>query len=167
MLKLGIYEEIINKHLKEELSHLDDQQFTIEKESMDVEDARKMLSSYISHITRKALNYVRDHHTNDTEALLEQVRTCNDIITTLSLKLDEEEFQALQIEEEGEVLTSIYLRINSLSNMKNETVIRPVTPISQSSLFTGSSFEPNMLNELKKEILSMETKAGHATTTCT
>lgn len=156
MLKLGIYEEIINKHLKEELSHLDDQQYTIEKESMDVEDARKMLSAYISHITRRALNYVRDHHTNDAEALLEQVRTCNDIITTLSQKLDEEEFQALQIEEEGEVLTSIYLRINSLSNMKNETVIRPVTPISQSSLFTGSSFEPNMLNELKKEILSSD-----------
>jgi superfamily II DNA or RNA helicase/HKD family nuclease len=156
VLKIGIYEEIITKQLKEELSQLDDQQYTIEKESMDVEDARKMLSSYISHITRRALNYVRDHHSNDTEALLEQVRTCNDIITTLSKKLDEEEFKALQIDEEGEVLTSIYLRMNSLSKMKNEAVIRPVTPISQSSLFTGSSFEPNMLNELKKEILSSD-----------
>jgi superfamily II DNA or RNA helicase len=156
LLKQGIYEEIINKQLREELSSLDDQQYTIEKETMDVEDARKMLSSYISHITRKALNYVRDHQSDDTEALLEQVRTCNDIITTLSQKLDEEEFQALQIEEEGEVLTSIYSRMNTLNQMKNEKVIRPVTPISQSSLFTGSSFEPNMLNELKKEILSSD-----------
>ncbi len=156
MLKLGIYEEIISKQLKAELFGIDDHQFGFETEKLDVEEARKMLSSYISLITRKALKFVRDNESDDEEALLRQVQTCNEIIAILSQKLDEDEFQALHIEEEGEVLTSIYSKINTLKKLKSEKIIRPVTSISQSSLFTGSNFEPNMLSELKKEILSSD-----------
>lgn len=62
----------------------------------------------------------------------------------------------MKIEEEGEVLTSIYSRINSVRSIRKGETIRPVTPISQSSLFTGSNYEPNMMGELKKEILSAD-----------
>ena len=33
---------------------------------------------------------------------------------------------------------------------------RPVTPLSQSSLFTGSALEPSLIQELKAEILSAD-----------
>lgn len=155
MLKEGIYEAIINKQLGSELTFLDEN-YDIRKESLDVEEARKILSSYISSITRKALKFVRDDETDDREAILRQIRTCNEIILTLSHELDEKEFQSLQIAEEGEVLTSIFSKINNVRSLSNEKVVRPVTPISQSSLFTGSHYEPNMLSELKKEILSSD-----------
>ena len=154
MPKQGIYEEIINRQLKEELELLDGTSFDIEKGSLDVEEARKFLSSYISLITRKALKYIRDNVANDKEALFNQIFTCNQIISTLGKELDDEEFKKLQIDEEGEVLHAIYSTINSVRSIKKEQTTRPVTSIAESSLFTGSAYEPNMLNELKKEILS-------------
>jgi superfamily II DNA or RNA helicase len=155
LLKQGIYEEIITQKLSNQLKELSDDTHEIGKEKLDVEEARKLLSSFISNITRKALQFVRDGK-DDAEAILEQIRTCNEIISLLSTKLDDAEFNSLQIEEKGEVLTSIYSRINSVKAFKKEDVIRPITPISQSSLFTGSNYEPSMLGELKKEILTSD-----------
>lgn len=157
MLKQGIYEEIITRKLKNELTGIDLNSFDIGKENIDVEEARKLLSSYISLVTRKALKFVRDNESDDRQALVNQIQTCNEIISTLSERLDEEEFRQLKIEEEGEVLTSIYSRINSIRSIQKGEVIRPITPLSQSSLFTGSNYEPNMLGELKKEILTSDT----------
>lgn len=152
----GIYEEIINQKLKHELSGLDTNTFEIGTEPIDVEEARKILSSYISLVTRKALKFVRDDVTDDQQALTNQIQLCNEIISTLSERLDEDEFRQLKIEEQGEILTSIYSRINSVRSLQKGKVIRPVTPLSQSSLFTGSSYEPNMMGELKKEILTAD-----------
>ncbi|WLD93801.1 DUF3427 domain-containing protein [Alkalihalobacillus sp. AL-G] len=154
MFKEGLYEEIINKKLKESLTALELGTFDIGKEPIDVEEARKKLSSYISYITRKALKLARDIETDDKEALFRQIRVCNEIIAYLGTYLDDEEFEALQIAEEGEILTSVYSKLNSIKSLKKDKPVRPVTPLSESSLFTGSNYEPNMLSELKKEILS-------------
>ena len=54
------------------------------------------------------------------------------------------------------MLTALYSRINNKRALTKEKAIRPVTPLSQSSLFTGASLEPNMLSELNKEILSCD-----------
>ncbi|WP_090745724.1 DUF3427 domain-containing protein [Mesobacillus persicus] len=155
MLTEGIYEEIINEKLKYELGNLDIDTYEIGKETMDPEEARKILASYISSVTRRALKLVREGESDD-QALLKQVQTCNEIINLLSTHLDEEEFKSMRIDENGEVLTSIYSKLNSTKGIRKSEVIRPVTPISQSSLFTGSSYEPNMLGELKKEILTAD-----------
>lgn len=122
MLKQGIYEEIINQKLKQEMRDLDITTFDIGKEKLDVEEARKLLSSYISLVTRKALRFVRDNEKSDPkQAIVDQIRICNDIIRTLSERLDDEEFSRLQIEEEGEVLTSIYSRLNSARSLKKRS----------------------------------------------
>ncbi|MDG5790139.1 DUF3427 domain-containing protein [Evansella sp. AB-P1] len=150
MLPEGIYEEIITTKLKQDLIDLDN--YDIRTEKLDVEEARKLLASYISSVTRKALNYVRDDESDDVEALLRQIQTCNEIINLLSHRLNDDEFEQLHIAEEGEVLTSIYSKLNHARSLKKQDITRPVTPISQSSLFTGSHHEPNMLGEMKKEI---------------
>src|SRR5699024_2651149 len=74
----------------------------------------------------------------------------------LNEALPEEDFKGLHIEEEGEVLSSIYSTLNNVRSLDKGKVLRPVSSIAESSLFTGSSVEPNMLNELKKEILTAD-----------
>ncbi len=153
MLPEGIYEEILNNKLKHELTTLSNHD--IQTEKLDVEEARKMLATYISSVTRRALNYIRDEHKNDDEkAIIGQIKTCNEIIAILSERLNDTEFASLQIAEEGEVLTSIYSKLNHVRSLKKDEIVRPITPISQSSLFTGSHHEPSMLGELSREIQS-------------
>ncbi|WP_053363452.1 hypothetical protein [Bacillus sp. FJAT-27251] len=76
-MKQGIYEEIINQQLKNELETLDLEEFEIGTEQIDPEEARKLLSTYISAITRKALKFVRDNGSDGNQALMDQIRTCN------------------------------------------------------------------------------------------
>lgn len=156
MLEQGIYEQIITKGLREELASLDSDEFNIEIDPLDPAEARKFLASYIFAVTRKALHFVHDQESNDKEKLLKQIKTCNEMIETLSQSVDESEFKKLEIEDAGEVLQSIYSKLNSVRSIKKETTVRPVTSIAESSLFTGAINEPNMLSELKKEILSAD-----------
>lgn len=155
-VKEGIYEEIINSKVKNQLSSLSLDEFAIDTEKLDVEEARKLLSSYISAVTRKALSFIRDESREDGDVLLRQIHTCNDVINSLSLSLDDEEFLELRIEEQGEVLTSIYRKLNTVRALRNEKVVRPITSLTQTSLFTGSHYEPNMLEELRKEIATSD-----------
>ncbi|TMN22177.1 DEAD/DEAH box helicase [Lentibacillus cibarius] len=156
MFHEGIYEEVITQELKQELNKLEANHYDIGKESLDVEEARKKLASYISEVTRKALFYIRDNEKNDQDALLKQIEASNALIQKLNELLPEEDFKRLQLDEEGEVLTSIYSKINTSRSVKKEDPIRPITPISESSLFTGAKAEPNMMHELRNEILSSD-----------
>ena len=150
----GIYEQLINMKIKAELDELP-AIFAVEKEKIDEAEARVLLSSYISSVTRNALSHVRDGG-NKEDALLKQIQICNEIIDVLHQKLDDDDFEKLKLDEHAEILTSIYKTINTAQSLKKKKILRPVTPLTQSSLFTGSHAEPNMLEELKKEIATSD-----------
>jgi superfamily II DNA or RNA helicase len=154
-MKQGLYEQLINKLTKDQLSILDPSLFQIGKELMDPEEARKLLSTYISAVTRRALKIVREV-SDDDEAVLAQVRTCNEIISTLRISLDDEELDGWKLDEQGEILTFVYSKLNHIRGFKDEKVVRPATPLSQSSLFTGAHSEPNMMSELRHEIVTSD-----------
>jgi superfamily II DNA or RNA helicase len=154
-MKQGLYEQIVNNITKEQLEGLDSAVYDIGKEPIDAEEARKLLSNYLAMVTRRALKAVREN-SHDEDAVLAQVRTCNEIIATLRDALGPEDCKELQLDEQGEVLTYIYSKINHIRAIKDEKVVRPATPLSQSSLFTGSHSEPNMLHELKHEIVTAD-----------
>ena len=159
MIHDGIYEQIINNRIKEELLKLDVSNYDISIEQLDVEDARKVLSIYISTIIRQGLRYVREgfKSTEDQKALLAQIELCNDIIDEITLHTKETDFEDLKITEQGEVLRSLYRKMNSARSISpNAKTVRPQTSLSESTLFTGSRQEPSMLSELKKEIASCD-----------
>ena len=150
-MKSGIYEEIINNKILKEISS---DELIIGKEKLDSEDAKTFLTQYIAEITRTALKYVRDEVAEPQDYLLKQVELCNDIIELLKQRLNENEFEELKISESAEVLTYVYDRMNNVSF--NNQVIRPETSISRTSLFTGAKKEPNLQEEIKREIFSAD-----------
>lgn len=62
MLKEGVYEQLINRELKEKLKQLSLDKYLIEKEDLDVEEAKTVLSAYISSIVKKALRFIRENN---------------------------------------------------------------------------------------------------------
>ncbi|KKO55125.1 DUF3427 domain-containing protein [Paenibacillus sp. DMB20] len=154
-MKQGLYEQIINNLTRRELLTLDSSLYEIGIEPLDPEEARKVLSNYLGTVIRRALKIIRES-SNDDEALLLQVRACNEIIATLRNTLDNEELREWQLDEQGEILTYVYSKLNHIRGIKESKVHRPTTPLSQSSLFTGSHSEPNMMSELKAEIITSD-----------
>ena len=155
-MKQGLYEQVINKEILEEINSLDKENFIIDKEKIDKEEAKVILSQYIEKVIRKSLNYIRDKEKEDSEKLIKQIEACNDIINILSKVSDEDDIKKYEIDKNGEILNSLYEKINNSRALTNKKAVRPLTSLSQSSLFTGSTQEPNMLSELNKEILSCD-----------
>ncbi|WP_040285941.1 DUF3427 domain-containing protein [Sporosarcina koreensis] len=151
----GLYEQLINERVKQELASLSSDAFAIEKESLEEAEARVVLASYVSAVTKIALSHIREGGDRN-EALLRQIQTCNEVIDVLQRQLDDTEFADLKIDEQAEVLTAVYSTLNNARSFGAQNVQRPLTPLSQSSLFTGSHAEPNMVEELKKEIESSD-----------
>ena len=56
----------------------------------------------------------------------------------------------IYILEKGEVLTSLYEKLNSARSINTIKAVHPETSIIENALFTGSKNEPSMLSELKK-----------------
>ena len=154
----GIYEQIVNRRLHGELQTLNPAEYDIELEDLTADDAAKVLTIYISAIIRRGLRYVRDlHHSEeDADALLAQIRLCNDILSDLAGHTGDTQFHDFYIEEKGEVLTSLYRKINTARALSNQTTVRPTTSLVESTLFTGAKQEPSMLSEIKKEIVSCD-----------
>ena len=161
MLSPGIYEQIVNTRISAELARLDQEQYDIQLDTLEADDARRILTIYISYVVQKGLQFIRDSYpsTKEQEALLAQIKLCNDIVKEIALHTEEPDFLDNEILEKGEVLTSLYEKLNSargIAAKANLKVVRPETSIVENALFTGSKNEPSMLSELKKEILTSD-----------
>lgn len=158
MIRDGIYEQIVNIKLQSELNLLDLEKYDIDLEKLDANDARKVITIYISYILQKGFHYVRDEYgtskEQEREALTAQIRLCNEVINDIENATGEKDFSDLKVLEKGEVLRSLYQKINTARSISNRKVVRPETSLLESTLFTGSKQEPTMLSEIKKEIVS-------------
>ena len=112
-LKEGLYEQIINKEIQQQLNNLEQEKFIIDKDKIDKEEAKAILSQYISQVIRKSLNYIRDKEKEDSEKLIKQIEACNDIINILSKVSNEEDIKKYEIDKNGEILTSLYSKVNN------------------------------------------------------
>lgn len=162
MLSNGIYEQIVNQKLAPELEKMEKSgNYDIKKSNLNADDCRAILTIYLSYVIRKGLYFVRSDFKSkkDEEALLAQIKLCNSIIDEIAEYVNEDNKKNIEdqkILEQGEVLTSLYEKMNSARSVKNMQVVRPETSIVENALFTGSKAEPSMLSELKKEIVSSD-----------
>lgn len=146
-MKPGLYEQIISKTISQKLSSIPDVCKAIEK--LDVEEAPQALAEYVAEATRRTLESIP----KDTE---EQIALVNKILSILIDK--REDIADTIVDNRAEKLLHL-LDENSpdhIAGKKASEIVRPETPMSVSSLFTGAAHEPKMFSELKKEIISAD-----------
>ena len=148
MLHDGLYEQIINKEIDDELSATDK---LTQTSGIDSAEAAKTLSEYISEVVLRGLENIKDNGGN----IANQVNLANKIINTIIQETKESDFDTLSVAERAEQLLAVFEKKNNIIAFDEKAkIIRPETSIAQSSLFTGAIHEPQMYTELKKEIVS-------------
>ena len=146
----GIYEEVINKNL-EELLNLHTE-YIPEKEYINHEESSLILSAYIGHLVRSGLQYIHKNDDKDKENINKKIKIINKIINILAENTDKEYISSI-IPTPPQQLLSLYRKENNITLLKKKIKIeRPITSLCQSSIFTGAKHEPQLINELKKEI---------------
>ncbi len=151
MLRPGLYEQVINKRLNEELLKIPAARQA--KGAIDQADASKVLTQYISEIVQQGLDIV-----GENGKVSAQIALINQIVGLIQSETNNEELSEFTIAERAEQLLAL-LKENDprlILGQEAKDIERPETSMVQSSLFTGAIHEPQMYSELKKEIRSAD-----------
>lgn len=147
MLPNGLYEQVINKAIEEELAKGEKISKT---EEIDAAESSKILSAYVADIVAQSLEYLKDSGF-DTK---QQVAFVNKIIES-AISNSNGLTSEYSVSERAEQLLAIIDKQNNINAIDPKAeIVRPVTSIARSSIFTGAKNEPQMYTELKKEIVS-------------
>lgn len=152
MLQPGLYEQVINQALNNELSEVSEARRSTAP--IDKAEASRVLAQYLSKIVQKGLDNVSDNG----DDLSAQIALANQIVTLIQRTTQEADFDALRIDQRAEQLLALLKEQDPLLAIGKSAkdLERPETSIAQSSLFTGAIHEPQMFSELKKEIASAD-----------
>lgn len=152
MLPPGLYEEIINFALSEELSRFPAEQKSVSP--IDGAEASSLLARYAAGIIKKGLDNISD----SGGTIAGQINLVNKIIDLVRHTAGNDEFSALEVDRKAlQLLALLRDKDPRLAAEKTAAdITRPETSIAQSSLFTGAVHEPQMYTELKKEIASSD-----------
>lgn len=152
MLHSGLYEQVINNQLDNELLGIPEaRQCTA---PIDKAEASKVLAQYLSEVVQKSLDNVADNGGD----LSDQIELTNRIVTLIQEKVNETDPESMKVAQRAEQLLAL-LRENDPRLLLGKTAAdmeRPETSVAHSSLFTGATHEPQMFSELKKEITSSD-----------
>ena len=152
MLRHGLYEQVINNRLTNELVEIEEARKAIAP--IDKAEAAKVLSQYLAEVIQKGLDNIIDNG-GDISA---QITLTNKIVDIIQHTTNEADFAALSVDERAEQLLALLRETDPLLAVGKTAshLIRPETSVAQSSLFTGAIHEPQMYTELKKEIASAD-----------
>lgn len=151
MLKQGLYEQVVNTEIKDELRQLPEDSKHIEK--IDAAESSSVLTQYLSEVVHKGLDRIAG---DDISA---QLNLVNKIVDLISQETAQDDLRDFTVGDEGEQLFALLSRDDPMMRIgqkKAKDLPRPETSIAQSSLFTGAVHEPQMFSELKKEIASAD-----------
>ena len=154
MLHDGLYEQIINHKLREELAIHEDDKLS-QTAPIDEAEAPRVLADYIADVIEKRLETVRDSGGD----ISDQVELVNRIIDAAAFDEMDDDADELSVVDDAKQLLALFDKHNSIwaiDDGAKKSVTRPETSIAQSSLFTGAVHEPQMYTELKKEIISCD-----------
>ena len=153
MLKQGLYEQLINRLIGREIKQAEEENMYVDVAPIDMGEASKVLSQYLAEIIEKGLDNVRDNG----GSLADQIALANKLVDAVKTETREGSFDELVVEQQAEQLLALFDKKDSILAVNEKAqIVRPVTSLAHSSLFTGAVREPQLGSELKKEIASCD-----------
>lgn len=148
MLAPGIYEQLINQHLRRELQDLPDR--CQARSPVDPAEAAQVLSQYLAQVLRQGLENVVDNG----GGLDEQINLINQMVATIGQSARESAFAELSVDQRAELLLAVLRQQDPRlpGSQSAAQLPRPETSLARSSLFTGAAREPQLYSELAREI---------------
>jgi superfamily II DNA or RNA helicase len=138
----GIYEALLDEGLRDSLARHPELRTVLAK--IDPEEQPARYAAFVAKVVEKALLQETDQQ--------ERLRLCNHLIDILSGTAEKTHLQRHRlVSTEKPLLTEVTPPYHLQQGMP-----RPVTPIVQSSLFTGSPREPQLVHELQAEMRSAD-----------
>ena len=143
-MKKGLYEKVVTNEIEEQLKELDN---TIEVAPVEESEADVVLTAHLTEVTQLALKQIEeDRNIKKEEKLARQVKLVNKMIGLI----EEDRGEVFQRENVVDKARMLY----AIDGPEKEQ--RPVTPLSQTMLFTNAKNEPNLYDELRLEMLSSD-----------
>lgn len=153
MLKQGIYEQLINRMIGGEIKKAEEKNMYVDVAPVDTGEASKVLSQYLTEIIEKGLDNVRDNG----GSLADQIALVNRLVDAVKTETREDSFGDMSVDRQAEQLLALFDKQDSILAVNEKAqIVRPVTSLAHSSLFTGAVREPQLGSELKKEIASCD-----------
>ena len=146
MIRPGLYEQVIDRRLAEELDRLPEKLKATA--AIDPAEASLVLSQYVGEVVHRVLDRIQ----NGKPSLADQMALVNQPLA-IAGNATEDSVTDISVDERAEQLLALIGEKDPLLALGKSAkdVIRPETSIAQSSLFTGAIHEPQMYSELKKE----------------
>ena len=150
-MKTGLYEKLINNKLKIKLQEqlAADTNLQVDKAPVDRAEAYKVLSKYLAKIVEESLTQIGEGADNSLE---KQVSFLNKLLAVIKGEKGLEILGDVAIPKEAEELMALLSTKNQVIPNKKLMVIRPTTSLSQTTLLTANGKDPQLVDELKKEI---------------
>ena len=150
-MKTGLYEKLINNKLKAKLQEqlATDNKLQVDKAPVDRAEAYKVLSKYLAKVVEKGLTQIGG---KDDNSLEKQVLFVNKLLSVVKGEKGLDVLGDITIPAETEELLALLSTRNRIPETGKITVIRPTTSLSQTTLLTANGKDPQLVDELKKEI---------------
>jgi len=145
-LRKGIYEKLINFLVKEDLLGLDPARFLAGVEKIDPEESPSVLARYLEKQIRHAFLCLPG------DSSVKRIQMTNRILEYLGEETKISDFLSARLPENPEILLSIL----DGGEYGGGSPVRPLSGLTESTLFTGSVCEPQMDSELRKEIATSD-----------
>ena len=97
MLPSGIYEQVINRLISSELNCDEN---IIKTESINSEEAAKILAQYFRELLEEGLENLKDNGGN----ILKQIELCNKLVDVIAAETNTDFIKKLMIDEQAELL---------------------------------------------------------------
>jgi len=141
----GVYEQIIDLMLRRKLDREVGDAIRILVRTLDVSDSHLRLARHLEKVLRTALRQAG----RADDKIEAQLAITNELIRTLAHHPNLEHLSENLVDSPGEELLEVW-------PTEQPSRQRPTTPLSDSSLFTGSRSDPSLASELRREIASAD-----------